>query len=85
MTQTQNLFMSSHASQLCTDHHPTGAVLPLLRTLFDSVLTSKYGRRHDQEKKPPRVVRATLGDGTILVGLDLLREDAELFVSKVMT
>lgn len=70
-------------------HHSTGAVLPLMKTLFDTVLTSAYGRRRNADgesiKALPRVLRAVLEDKTVLVGLDLLRQDAELFLSKVHT
>lgn len=65
------------------DIRSTGAVVPLMHTLFDSVLTSSYGNSSHGSKKLG-VVKATLEDGTILVGLDLLEKDADLFVSKVI-
>lgn len=69
--------------------YTTGAVLPLMKTLFDSVLSSSYGLRTNREgvqyKSMSRVVRAVLEDKSVLVGLDLGRQDAELFLSKVET
>lgn len=70
-------------------HDSTGAVLPLMKTLFDSVLTSGYGLTKDKDgfyiKKMSRVVRAVLEDKSIVVGLDLGKQDMDLFLLKLET
>ncbi|KAG2496515.1 hypothetical protein HYH03_005339 [Edaphochlamys debaryana] len=61
-----------------------GAVLPLLRQLFDTVMGSNAGRSGREGGKPmPRVARIALGDGRVVVGLSLLPQDADNFVARV--
>ncbi len=53
--------------------------MPLMKQLFDVVLQSKYGRSGAKStKKLPRSLRAKLTDGEVLVGLNLIREDADM-------
>ncbi len=49
-----------------------------MKQLFDVVLQSKYGRSGKGAKKLPRSLRAKLQDGEVLVGLNLIREDADM-------
>ena len=49
-----------------------------MKQLFDVVLQSKHGRSGSKStKKLPRSLRAKLTDGEVLVGLNLIREDAD--------
>ena len=67
---------------------PLGAVLPILKTLFDTVLSSRYGRRVKDgrsDKKLPEVVRCTTVDGQVVVGIDCIPKDAELFMEGLHT
>ncbi len=61
---------------------PAGAVLPLLRKLFDTVL-SRAAASGRSGKGMPRVVRSVLPDGRVAVGLSLQPRDAENFLMAV--
>ncbi|GFR48198.1 hypothetical protein Agub_g10015, partial [Astrephomene gubernaculifera] len=64
----------------------SGAVLPLLRQLFDTVQgSSSSAGRSTNTKAMPRVARVALGDGRVLVGMSLLEQDAQSFVARVTT
>lgn len=69
-------------SRFYSRHIISGAVLPVLHTLFDTVGTTAYGGRN---KPPPRVTKGVLPDGTSVVGLDLSEHDAATFVMRVKT
>ncbi|KAK9864646.1 hypothetical protein WJX84_000197 [Apatococcus fuscideae] len=60
----------------------SGAVLPLLSRVSHTVETSIHGRAADtdgnKKKPPPRVIKVTLDNGEVLVGMNLLREDMAL-------
>lgn len=45
-----------------------GAVLPVLKELYDVVHNSGYGRGKDGKKQNPKVLRAKLEDGSVIVG-----------------
>ena len=45
-----------------------GAVLPVLKQLYSVVHNSGYGRRQDGKKAQPRVFRAKLDSGDVIVG-----------------
>ncbi|KXZ54936.1 hypothetical protein GPECTOR_3g106 [Gonium pectorale] len=63
----------------------SGAVLPLLRQLFDTVLTSDVGRDSKGHKPAPRVARVAMPEGGTIVGLSLLEQDAQSFLLRVTT
>ena len=48
--------------------HSAGAVLPVLKQLYMVVHNSGYGRRQDGKKAQPRVFRAKLDSGDVIVG-----------------
>lgn len=60
-----------------------------MKSLFDSVGANAGGRKRTKDgtmkSKVPRVVRAVLEDKTVIVGLDLLRREADDFLSKLKT
>ena len=62
-------------------------MLPILKNLFDTVLTSIYGRTSvkdgKSEKKLPKVVRCTTVNGQVVVGIDCHPKDAEMFLEKL--
>ena len=59
----------------------SGAVLPVLHTIFAVVQSHSSGDR----KKAPRALRAKTVDGELLVGLNLQRHDAESVLLQLTT
>ncbi|KAK9808500.1 hypothetical protein WJX73_001795 [Symbiochloris irregularis] len=66
-------------------HLINGAVLPLLKCLEHVVSRSLHGRNAEGKKQMPRVVRTVLDNGTPLLGLSLIEQDAKLVKDQVVT
>lgn len=58
---------TSSASHDCLSS--TGAVLPVLKQLYYVVEHSGYGRKQDGRKQNPKVFRAKLDGGDVIVGM----------------
>ncbi|KAK9815308.1 hypothetical protein WJX72_001386 [[Myrmecia] bisecta] len=66
-----------HGQRVTNIHLVTGAVLPIWKGLTDTVKFSSVGRSSEGKKDMPRVVRIPLTNGERIVGLRLLKEDAQ--------